>query len=118
MDWNLVISQPEVSEQWSALINCLIPILDRFAPLKRIKIRNPSAPPVSDITRDLMAQSRRLLAVSGRTPEFVELNKRVRSAIRHDNPTGHRQESAGRRAPRLFFATCAKSLQGKNRTTG
>ena len=84
MDWNLVISQPEVSEQWSALINCLIPILDRFAPLKRIKIRNPSAPPVSDITRDLMAQRRRLLAVSGRTPEFVELNKRVRSAIRHD----------------------------------
>ena len=112
VDWNLVISQPEVSEQWSALINCLIPILDRFAPLKRIKIRNPSAPPVSDITRDLMAQRRRLLAVSGRTPEFVELNKRVRSAIRHDT----RQDIARRvreTGPTAIFRNVRQIIAGK-----
>ena len=83
-DWGWVLSRVDVTDQWSVLINCLLPILDRYAPLKRIKIRNPSAPPVSDITRNLMAQRRRVLAHSGRTSEFIALNKRVRSAIRHD----------------------------------
>ena len=114
-DWSCVLSKINVSDQWSSLITCLLPILDRYAPLKRIKIRNPSAPPVSDITRNLMAQRRRLLADTGRTPEFIALNKRVRSAIRHDT----RQDIARRvreMGPTTIFRNVRQIIAGKKST--
>ena len=111
-DWSGVFSRVEVADQWTALINCLLPILDHHAPLKRIKIRNPSAPSVTDTTRNLMAQRRRLLVHSGRTPEFIALNKQVRSAIRQDT----RQDIARRvreLGPTTIFRNVRQIIAGK-----
>ena len=73
-----------VADQWTAFIDILSPILDFHAPSQRIKLYNPSAPPASDATLRLMAQRRGLLARDGRTPAFLALDKKVKSAIRSD----------------------------------
>ena len=62
-----------------------MPILDTHAPLKTRKVRNPSAPPVTAATKDLMARRRGALLASGRdSDEYQNLNRAVRSAIRRD----------------------------------
>ena len=62
-----------------------------------------------------MAQRRRLLADTGRTPEFIALNKRVRSAIRHDT----RQDIARRvreMGPTTIFRNVRQIIAGKKST--
>ena len=83
-DWSPVFLRAGVADQWTAFIDILSPILDFHAPSKRIKLYNPSAPPASDATLRLMAQRRGLLARDGRTPAFLALDKKVKSAIRSD----------------------------------
>jgi len=114
-DWSAVFSCTDVSGQWSAFCSNLQPILDFYAPMQRIKIRNPSAPPVSEATRDLMTQRRTVLAQQGRTPEFVLLNKRVRSAIRTDvkNDISRRIAEMG---PTTIFRNVRQVIAGKKGT--
>ena len=75
-DWSPVFSCAGVADQWSTFLDLFLPILDFHAPLKRIKIHNPSAPPVSDTTLQLMAQRRGLLAQGARTPALLALDKK------------------------------------------
>ena len=83
-DWSPVFSRVGLTDQWSAFTQLLLPILDYHAPFQRLKIHNPSAPPASDTTLRLMAQRRGLLAREGRTPAFLTLDKRVKTAIKRD----------------------------------
>ena len=66
-DWSPVFSRAGVADQWTAFTDLFLPVLNFHAPSQRIKLHNPSAPPVSDSTLRLMAQRRGLLARSGRT---------------------------------------------------
>ena len=43
-DWSPVFSCAGVADQWSSFLDVFLPILDLHAPLRRIKIYNPSAP--------------------------------------------------------------------------
>ena len=62
-----------------------IPIVDAHAPVRSVRIRNACAPPVSDETKELMSRRREALTVYGhRSAIYKDLNRAVRSAIRHD----------------------------------
>ena len=114
-DWSPVFSCAGVADQWSAFLAQLLPVLDFHAPLQRIKIYNPSAPPVSDATRRLMAQRRGLLARGARTPALLALDKKVKSAIRHDV----RQDIARRvreQGPATMFRNISQVIEGKKST--
>ena len=75
-----------VTEQWNNFTRIFLPILDMHAPLRDITIRNPTAPPVTDATRDLMARRRQALRDNGRdSSEYRDLNRTGRSAIRRDS---------------------------------
>ena len=60
-------------------------VLNQHAPIKTVTIRNPTAPPVSSETSDLMSRRRGALRVWGHgSSEYRRLNRAVRSAIRRD----------------------------------
>jgi len=93
----------------------LLPILDYHAPLQRLKIYNPSAPPASDATLRLMAQRRGLLAREGRTPAFLTLDKQVKSAIRRD-VRGDIASRVRRQGPASIFRNVRQVIEGKRST--
>ena len=84
VDWSGVFIPESVADQWDFLLDNLIPIIDRHAPMKRVTIRNPRAPAVSAATLDLMAERRGTLRREGRSAAFRDLDRRVRMAIRRD----------------------------------
>lgn len=84
-DWEDVLSSTSVSDKWQAFLDRFIPVMDDHAPLKNITIRNPTAPPVSAATRDMMSQRRSALRRLGRESlEYKQLNRSVRTAVRRD----------------------------------
>ena len=88
-DWQAVYREGRCSDQWERFLAIFIPILDRYAPMKRVSIRNPDAPHVSEATRDLMCRRRaareaRRDGDSGSAEEYRSLNRAVKSAIRRD----------------------------------
>ena len=114
-DWSPVFSCACVTDQWTAFLQLFLPILDSYAPLKRIKIYNPSAPPVSDTTLRLMARRRGLLAREGRTPAFRALDRQVKSAIRRDV----RDDIASRvrrQGPASIFRNVRQVIEGRRPT--
>ena len=114
-DWSPVYSRVGLTDQWSAFTQLLSAIVDYHAPLQRLKIRNPSAPPASDSTLRLMAQRRGLLAREGRTPAFLTLDKQVKSAIRSDvrNDIASRVRKQG---PASIFRNLRQVIEGKKST--
>ena len=89
-----------------------LPSLDCHAPSQRIKLYNPSAPPVSNATLRLMAQRRGLLAQSGRTPAFLALDKKAKSAIKNDvrHDIARRVSEQG---PTTIFRNIRQIIKGK-----
>ena len=88
VDWTGVFTSDSVADMWSHLLALLAPVIDKHAPVKCISIRNPTAPPVTSATIDLMAQRRGVLRREGKSPAFRDLYRRVRSAIRRDCRAG------------------------------
>ena len=85
VDWTPIFSVPSVSHKWQLFLNMFSPVLDHHAPMKSVTIRDPTAPPVSSETSDLMARRRGALRVWGHgSSEYRRLNRAVRSAIRRD----------------------------------
>ena len=84
--WGPVFRHDSVTEQWETFIQIVMPILDLHAPIRDVTIRNPTAPPVTGATRDLMARRRQALRDQGRdSTVYRDLNRAVRSAIRRDS---------------------------------
>ena len=85
VNWSDVLAASSVSDQRRVFLDRFLPTLDMHAPVKTLTIRNPSAPPVSQPTRDLMARRRGALRLWGHGhAEYRDLNRAVRSAIRRD----------------------------------
>ena len=113
VDWNSVFTAATVSEQWDTFLSNFLPIIDDHAPLKRITIRNPTAPPVSAATRDLMSRRRAALRRSGRqSAEYKELNRFVRSAIRRDR-RAELQREISERGPNKVWQSIRSVVAGK-----
>ena len=84
-DWQLVHDSQSVDTKWRSFLSLFLPILDSHAPMKSRKIRNPSAPPITAATKELMARRRRALRLQGRESSvYRDLNRVVRTAIRCD----------------------------------
>ena len=88
-DWQAVYREGCCSDQWERFLSIFMPILDRYAPMRRVGITNPDAPRVSEATHDLLyrrraARETRRDGDSGSADEYRSLNRAVKSAIRRD----------------------------------
>ena len=66
VDWTGVFSCSSVSDKWSYFSSHLLHVLDRHAPVRSVRVRNPRAPPVTPATLSLMAERRGVLRREGR----------------------------------------------------
>ena len=74
---------PATDTQWEKFSHIVETVLDEHAPLRRVKIRNPAPPPISDDTRELIIQRRQAMATDDRE-RYAVLNAEVKRAIRRD----------------------------------
>ena len=124
VDWRPVFNSADPGEQWNYFLAVTLPIIDSLAPVKRIQVRNPTAPPVTEATKDIMTQRRAALRASDHD-WYRELNRQVRSAVRRDTREeigrrvreggpagGDRSACAGGRAG-LPVAQCAAHYSGQ-----
>ena len=92
-DWSPVFNTDDVQRQSDYLIGQLTAALDEVAPIRRVRIRNPRPPPVSEGTRRLMAE-RRAARRQGDRARYRELNRLTRSAVQRDSREDIRQRIA------------------------
>ena len=102
-DWSVVFSAVTVTQKWDSFVAVFMPVLctDAHAPVRTVRIRNPSAPTVSDATKALVCRRRGALADFGHgSSEYRDANRAVRSAIRRDSRDGveRRIRENGRRS--------------------
>ena len=83
VDWSPVFASDSPEEQWDYLLAMTRPILDTVIPEKRLRVRNPVAPPITDATKDLMARRRAALG-KGDRESYKQLNRQAQAAIRRD----------------------------------
>ena len=85
-DWSAVLAADSVTVKWELFSDQLRLVVDRHAPFRDVRIRNPVAPPVSDQTRDLIVCRGIALRAGGHaSAQYRRLNREVRSAIRADS---------------------------------
>lgn len=84
IDWRPVFASGHPGDQTEYLVRGVLAVLDDIAPVRTLKIRNPTAPPVTDETKRLMSERRAALA-NGERQRYKELNRLTRSAIRRDS---------------------------------
>ena len=82
-DWTPVYRSAGPELKWSAFVQTFKPLLDAVAPVRRVLVRPPGAPPASENTRHLLARRRTALS-AGHRQEYKELNRQSRAAIRTD----------------------------------
>ena len=84
-DWSPVFQSASVYLKWNNFLDIFMTVIDTHAPLRSVKIRNPSAPVVTDTTRVLMSRRRRALAEFGHGPsQYRAVNRAVRSTLARD----------------------------------
>jgi len=77
-DWGAVFAAPTVTVKWERFLDLFIPIIDKHAPVRTVRIRNARAPPVSDDTKLLMSRRRAALAVGCHgSADYKSLNRAV-----------------------------------------
>ena len=82
-DWSAVFTERQTSQKWHNFTSIFTSMLDTVAPERRVRVRNPAAPPVSEQTRELMAARRAALAGGDRV-RYKALNRETSAAIRRD----------------------------------
>ena len=90
VDWSPVFDSEDPAVQWDYFVSRATRVLDELAPVRRVKIRNPTAPPVSDVTKALMADRRAALR-DGDREWYKRLNRQVRSSILTDSRSAIRE---------------------------
>ena len=74
-----------MTEKWHHFLHAFTRVIDTHAPYRVRRLRNPTAPVVTDATCDLMQRRRQALAQLGHhSASYSELNRAVRSALRRD----------------------------------
>ena len=82
-DWSPVFETDNVAVQSDYFIQNMTDALDSHAPVRRVRMRNPRPPPLSQDTKRLMAERRAALRGPDRDL-YADLNRRVRSAMQRD----------------------------------
>ena len=113
VDWEDVYVASSVGDKWQTFLNRFLPVIDDHAPLKIVTIRNPSALPVSAATREIMSLRRSALRRLGReSPEYKELNRSVRAAVRRDRRC-ELQREISERGPTKVWQCIRSVIAGK-----
>ena len=117
-DWWPVFASATVSDQWPSFLDVFTPIVDTHAPVRTVKIRNPTAPPVTDATRDLMSRRRAVLRADGHGSDaYKEANRAVRSAIRSDCRADIARR-IGEQGPHTVWRNVRNHVAGKRPSQG
>ena len=83
-DWHTVVRRGDsCEEQWDSFADVMTSLIDIHAPIRRFKVHNPTPPPVSQETLDLMRQRREALRDAD-TDAYQRLNSKTKRAIRKD----------------------------------
>ena len=83
VNWRAVVRRGDTCEQqWNYFTGEMNRLLDIHAPNRTYRVHNPSPPPVSEDTLDLMRQRRE--ASRTRNESYYRLNAQVKRAIRRD----------------------------------
>ena len=83
-DWSGVYLAESPEDKWMAFLAVFTPLLDSAAPCRRVRLPPPEAPHVTDGTRALLAQRRRLLATRHCRADYKQLNRQCQAAVRRD----------------------------------
>ena len=84
INWGRAVPRSDPCElQWDKLVSSMEDVLNRHAPIRAVKIRNPAPPPITDDTRDLIVRRRQAIAAGDET-SYAALNTEVKRAIRGD----------------------------------
>ena len=98
-DWSGVFSAVNLTSAWAEFLKRFRPTVDRYAPVRAVTLRNPSAPPISDGTRSLLADRSRALRQFGHgSDRYRDANRLARAAFRSDRRRhiGERVAAQGR----------------------
>ena len=98
-DWGGVFLAGDVTSAWSEFLHQFSPIIAKHAPVRTVKLRNPSAPPISERTRGLLADRSAALRLGGHgSDRYRAANRLARAAYRADKRRyiGERVAARGR----------------------
>ena len=99
-DWNEVWTSGSTGAAWETFTRVFLSALDTVAPVRRVRVTPPGAPPLTASTRDLLAGRRRALAdtsAAGREL-YKDINRQCRAAIRRDT-AAHLERECVRAGP-------------------
>ncbi|KAF0295997.1 putative RNA-directed DNA polymerase from transposon X-element [Amphibalanus amphitrite] len=113
-DWTPVYRSAGPELKWSAFVQTFKPLLDAVAPVRRVLVRPPGAPPASENTRHLLARRRTALS-AGHRQEYKKLNRQSRAAIRADCRR-HLQEQLTNRGPSSMWRVLRPTI-GSNKSS-
>ena len=65
VDWSGVFAADATSEAWTLFTSLFNPIVHRHAPVRTVRLRFPSAPPISDVARRPLVDRARALRLCG-----------------------------------------------------
>ncbi|KAF0314429.1 hypothetical protein FJT64_015127 [Amphibalanus amphitrite] len=83
INWSPAVPRSDPCDlQWDKLVSSVEAALNRHAPVRAVKMRNPTPPPITDDTRELIVRRRQAIATGDET-SYAALNTEVR-AIRSD----------------------------------
>ena len=97
-DWSPVLLTQRPAEKWEEFRRIFLSQLNAVAPVTRMRLRQPGAPPVTDDTRQLLADRRRALLPGGQRDRYKELNRQCRAAVRRDQAS-HLQSQLAKGGP-------------------
>ena len=97
-DWSPVFRQQRIEEKWEEFRMIFLSQLDTVAPVTRVRLRPPGAPPLTDATRQLLADRRQALQPGGPRDRYKELNRQCRAAVRRDQ-AAHLQSELAKAGP-------------------
>ena len=94
-DWSDIFLTDCTAEKWQVFQRIFLSILDAVAPVRRVRTRPVGAPPITADTRALL--DRRQRSLQCRSPDYKEINRHCRAAIRRDCEAHFQRELADAR---------------------
>ncbi|KAF0294300.1 hypothetical protein FJT64_007999 [Amphibalanus amphitrite] len=114
-DWSPVLLRERPADKWEEFRAIFLSQLDGVAPVTRVRLSPPGAPPLTADTRQLLAERRQALQAGGQRDRYKELNRQCRGAIRRDQ-TAHYQRELDKAGPGSVWRVLRPIIGSKKET--
>ncbi|XP_043234147.1 uncharacterized protein LOC122387763 [Amphibalanus amphitrite] len=114
-DWSPVLLRERRADKWEEFRAIFLSQLDGVAPVTRVRLSPPGAPPLTADTRQLLAERRQALQAGGQRDRYKELNRQCRGAIRRDQ-TAHYQRELDKAGPGSVWRVLRPIIGSKKET--